>query len=194
MKNNQDRQDKTALLIVDMIADFKFKDGEKLFNNALPVAKRIAHLKDRANRSSIPVIYVNDNYGQWKNDFAATLRAAESSSEGKQIVSVLRPGPDDFYILKPQRSGFFATPLSVLLESLEVSRLIVTGVTTDICVLFTAHDAHMRGFSVSVPADCCAAVEMSDHTIALKMLERVADADIGDSPKITFSKALAEGV
>ena len=173
-------------MIVDMIADFGFEDGEQLFTHALPVARRIADLKKRAAQASVPAIYVNDNYHRWKDDFKATMRSAESSKIGKQIVEILRPDADDFYVLKPQRSGFFGTPLDFLLENLDVSNLIVTGVTTDICVLFTAHDAYMRGYSVSVPGDCSAAVDVHDHQSALRLVARVADADIRDSEDIEF--------
>jgi nicotinamidase-related amidase len=90
-------------------------------------------------------------------------------------------------VLKPQRSGFYETPLSVLLASLEISRLIVTGFTTDICVLFTAHDAYMRGFDVLVPSDCTAAVEGEFHDSALKLMERVANVDTGSSDAIDLT-------
>ena len=128
----------TALLIVDMIADFEFEDGDRIFENALPAARNIAKLKERAKAARIPVIYVNDNYGVWRNNFEATLAEAVRSERGKQIVDLLRPDKDDYHVLKPQRSGFFATPLDVLLTSLGVSTLIMTGISADICVLFTA--------------------------------------------------------
>ena len=186
MKHEKDPNGKTAVLIIDMIADFNFEDGEKLFTHALPVAQKIAELKKRAVKKSVPVIYVNDNYHNWKDDFKATVRTAESSKRGKQIVALLRPTAEDYYVLKPQRSGFFGTPLDFLLENLEVSNLIVTGVTTDICLLFTAHDAYMRGFSVSVPGDCSAAVDVDDHQSALTLLSRVADAETRDSDKLEY--------
>jgi nicotinamidase-related amidase len=183
------RNSGVGILIVDMISDFDFDDGEKLYEAAEPAARRIAKLKERANKNAIPIIYVNDNYGQWKNDFSATVRSAQLSSMGRKIVDIVPPQADDYHVLKPQRSGFFGTPLTVLLECLNVSELVITGVTTDICVLFTAHDAYMRGFSVSVPADCCAAVRREDHESALSTLARIADADIGESEKITLNKA-----
>ena len=186
MKHEKDPKGKTAVLIVDMIADFGFVDGEQLFIHALPTARRIADLKKRAAKASLPVIYVNDNYHKWKDDFKATMRSAESSKSGKQIVDILRPGVDDYYVLKPQRSGFFGTPLDFLLENLNVSNLIVTGVTTDICVLFTAHDAYMRGYAVTVPGDCSAAVDVRDHRSALELIARIADAEICDSDEIKF--------
>ena len=168
---------KTALLIVDMISDFEFEDGEKLCPPALAAAENIRELKKRAKDQRAPVIYVNDNYGHWNEDFRTfAARIRNGSERGRRITDLLAPEEDDLYILKPQRSGFYETPLSVLLQSLKVSNLIICGVTTDMCVLFTAHDAYMRGFQVFVPADCSAAVEPEFHQQAIDLIRRVADA------------------
>ena len=178
---------KTALLIVDMISDFEFDDGEKLCPHAFAAAENIRELKRRAKDHCVPVIYVNDNYGHWEEDFRSFAdRIGSGSDRGRRITELLAPEENDLYILKPQRSGFYETPLSVLLQSLKVSNLIICGVTTDMCVLFTAHDAYMRGFHVYVPADCSAAVEVKYHTEALELLERVAEARIGGSREIDF--------
>ena len=148
----------TALLIIDLISDFSFKDGEKLFPHALQAAENIAALKTKAKASGVPVIFVNDNYGRWNDDFSGYKKyVRENSEKGRKVLGLIEPEADDYFILKPQRSGFYATALGVLLLSLDVSTVIVTGVTTDICVLFTAHDAYMRGFHVGVPGDCSAA-------------------------------------
>src|SRR5215204_1073218 len=150
----------TALVIVDMISDFEFEGAEKLCPHALEAAQNILKLKKRAKANRAPVIYVNDNYGRWNEDFRTMAARIRSGSErGRRITEILAPEDNDLYILKPQRSGFYETPLSVLLQSLRVSNLVICGVTTDICVLFTAHDAYMRGFRVFVPKDCCAAAE-----------------------------------
>lgn len=174
--------DKTALLLVDVISDFEFEDGHRLFENAVPAAKKIADLRRKATTAGLPVIYVNDNFGKWQEDLEKQAeRIIESSAMGRKIVEILRPGSDDYYVLKPQRSGFYETPLAVLLASMEITSLIVTGFSTDICVLFTAHDAYMRGFKVHVPSDCSAAVEEGFHRSALELIERVAHADITPS-------------
>ena len=179
---------KSALLIVDMISDFEFEDGEKLCPHALAAAENIRDLKKRAKDHCMPVIYVNDNYGHWEEDFRSfAARIGSGSNRGRGITELLAPEENDLYILKPQRSGFYETPLSVLLQSLKISNLIICGVTTDMCVLFTAHDAYMRGFQVYVPADCSAAVEVKYHIDALELLERVADARIGSSREIDFA-------
>ena len=100
----------------------------------------------------------------------------------------IRPAENDLYVLKPQRSGFYETPLAVLLESMEISSLILAGVTTDICVLFTAHDAYMRGFSLAVPSDCTAAVEKHYKDHALELIERVTEADVRPSTELDLTR------
>ena len=175
------RERAAALLIVDMIGDFEHEDGEELFLNTLPAAEKLSELARRARHAKVPVIYVNDNYGEWRNDFRATLEGARNSERGRRIIELLEPGPHDYHVLKPQRSGFFSTPLDVLLTSLKVSTLIITGIATDICVLFTANDAYMRGYRVMVPSDCTAAVTADQASETLALLERVADADTSPS-------------
>ncbi len=190
--NEAQMRSDTVLLIIDMITDFHFDDGDALYRNSIPAAERIAKLRKRAKESGVPVIYVNDNYNDWTKDFDALIeRVTADSEKGRKIVDLVRPDEDDYYILKPQRSGFYATPLGVLLLSMNVSKIIITGVTTDICVLFTAHDAHMRGFSVQIPSDCAAAVEEEHHKFALDFLQRVADVEVLNSEDISFDKPAA---
>ena len=178
-----------ALLIVDMINDFQYEGGDLLFARTLPVAKRIVRLRERAHDARVPVIYVNDNFAKWHDTFQTTIETiAHASDRGREIVALMRPENDDYYVLKPDRSGFYETPLEILLADLGVKELVITGVTTDICVLFTAHDAHMRDLKVAVPSDCTTAIKPAHKMQALQLLERVADADTRPSDKIRFSR------
>src|SRR5215207_5141492 len=100
-----------ALLILDMLSDFDFEDGEKLFPQALEAAPHIAELKKKARAASAAVIYVNDNYGRWNEDFHTYVRNVKNNSDkGRQIIDLIGPDGDDMFVLKPQRSGFYATP------------------------------------------------------------------------------------
>jgi nicotinamidase-related amidase len=64
---------------------------------------------------------------------------------------LLLPAADDYFVLKPKRSGFFFTTLDILLEYLRARTLILTGFTADDCVLFTASGAYLRDFHLIVP-------------------------------------------
>jgi nicotinamidase-related amidase len=179
-----------AVLLIDVINDFEFEDGEELFKQTLPVAEHIAELKKRAKQRGVPIIYVNDNFGKWQSDFRKLLdHCLNGNVRGKPIVELLKPDEDDYFVLKPKHSGFYSTTLAILLEYLQVKTLILTGVTADICVLFTANDAYMRDYSLMVPADCVASVNLDENRHALKHMQRVLKADARPSAKISFDEA-----
>jgi nicotinamidase-related amidase len=179
-----------ALLLIDLISDFEFVDGKQLFEQTLPVARSIAQLKKRAKQAGVPVIYVNDNFGKWQSDFRKLLEhCLNDNVRGKPIVQLLKPEEDDYFVLKPKHSGFHSTTLTTLLHYLQVKTLIFTGVTADICVLFTANDAYMRDYDICVPADCVASVKAEENRWALDYMQRVLKADIRPSTDIHFDKA-----
>ena len=171
-----------ALIIVDVINDLDFEGGDKVLENALPMARRLAKLATRAREEGIAVIYVNDNFGRWRSDFRALLdHCRKESVRGREIAEILAPDKTDYFVLKPKHSGFFSTTLDTLLEYLHVKTLIICGLTTDRCVLFTASDAHMRDLHLLVPEDCSAADTEDHHRQAMKMMERVLGADTSSS-------------
>ena len=167
-----------ALLIIDMINDLEFDEGEQLLKSALPAAQNIARLKRRFAAAQLPVIYANDNFGKWKSDFRGQVdRCLQADVRGKPLVQCLQPEEEDYFVLKPKHSAFYATTLDVLLQHLQVKRLVITGVATDICVLFTANDAYMRDFQLAIPADCVAANSQQISEAALQLMHRVLKAD-----------------
>ena len=193
LHGNAPDKSKVALLLIDMISDFEFPDGEKLFKHALPMAKKLLSLKKKAKKFGVPIIYVNDNFGRWQSNFNNLLEhALDESVRGSEISTILKPEDDDYFVLKPKHSGFFSTTLEVLLEYLEVNTLILTGVTTDICILFTANDAYVRDFNLFIPSDCAAAINKKDHQHTLKFAERVLKVNTQLSTSIDFGKLKSE--
>jgi nicotinamidase-related amidase len=171
-----------ALLLIDFINDFEFEDGKALLRHALPAAKRTAALKSRVRNAAIPVIYVNDNFGKWQSNFSKLItHCLEDNVRGRPVVELLQPADDDYFVLKPKQSGFYASTLDILLAYLQVETLIITGVAGNICVLFTAHDAYMRDFHLIIPADCIASQTVQENTSALKHMNSVLKADIRPS-------------
>lgn len=179
-----------ALLLIDVISDFEFEDGAKLFKNALPMARKLAVLREKAKKANVPVIYVNDNFGKWQSNFKSLLEhAIHEKVRGSEIVNLLKPDEEaDYFVLKPKNSGFYSTTLEILLEHLQCSTLILTGVATDNCILFTANDAYLRDFNLIVPGDCVASVNEAENKHALKHLKRVLKADTRPSDKINFDE------
>ena len=183
-----------ALLIVDVINAMEFEGGEELFRNALPMAGRLRTLAERARGADVPVIYVNDNFGRWRSDFRALLdHCVSGETRGSEIARLLTPQKADYFVLKPKHSGFFSTTLDTLLEYLHAKTVILTGLTTDLCVLFTASDAHMRDLHIVVPADCCAAASTENHEMALELLRTSLNADVRLSGEIDFRELAARG-
>ncbi|WP_437204569.1 cysteine hydrolase family protein [Planctomicrobium sp. SH664] len=186
-----DDQSCVALLLIDVINDLEFPEGEQLLRSALPMAKRIAELKRRAVAADVPVIYCNDNFGQWRSDFQAQVdHCLHDGVRGEPITKQLQPQSSDYFILKPKHSGFHCTPLSLLLESLQAETLVLTGLAGNICVLFTAHDAYMRNFRIYVPADCVASNTPEENEAALQQMQKIVKADIRNSTEIDFDKLL----
>lgn len=176
---------KCALILIDMISDFEFEDGEKLFQYALPAAKKLAELKSFLKKKNIPVIYVNDNYGKWQEDFKSNVEHCLTNDvRGQEIVSLLKPDNDDYYILKPKHSAFYKTAFEHLLEQLKIETLILSGISTDICVLFTANDAYMREYKIIIPEDCVAAVTEENTKYALNYIKNNLDAEVANSANL----------
>jgi nicotinamidase-related amidase len=175
----------TALLILDMMNRFDFPGGEVLARKSVPVAKTIKKLKSRFQRKDLPVIYVNDNCGEWRSDWRRIFNmCSEPKARGREVARILRPDPTDYFILKPKHSGFYMTTLELLLAELDVSQLVLTGVAGNICVLFTAHDAHMREFDVVVPRDCIASNSETDTRFALRQLKTALKISIERSEDV----------
>lgn len=185
---------KTALLVIDMITDLDFAQGAAIRDKAEALAGRIAALAAQARMAGVPVVYVNDNYGQWHSERSRLIaHCLRPDSRGRDVVRRLLPQEDDYFVIKPQFSGFYATNLPVLLPKLGASRLILTGIAADMCVLFTAADAHMRDYALWVPADCVASASDDHAGWALESMRSSMEAQIADSGGDALARWIAAG-
>jgi len=180
--------EKAALLLIDVINSFDFEGCEGLVRAAEQAAPKITALRERCRQCATPVIYVNDNFGRWRSDFQATVAlCSQPEQPGSGVTRALVPGKDDYFILKPRHSAFFCTALELLLQQLKVKRLVLVGFATNICVLYTANDAHMRGYEVAVPRDCTASNSPDLTERALAQMELVSCADTRQSSLLDLS-------
>jgi nicotinamidase-related amidase len=180
---------RVVLLLIDVINDLEFVGGAELLRHALPAAKRIAALKKRCSEAGIPAVYVNDNFGKWRSDFKKLIsHCLKDKTRGRKIVELLKPKPEDYFVLKPKHSGFYSTTLHLLLQHLGAETLILTGLTGDICILFTAGDAHMRDYHLIIPRDCVVSQDKKENQRALQLMERVLEADVRDPDKLNLDK------
>ena len=163
-----------ALLLIDVINDLDFPGSEALVKAAETASRPLARLAARARKAGVPVVYVNDNFGRWRSDWRTVVaECVAEDAPGRRVSQRLHPTDDDFFVLKPKHSGFFATPLDILLRYLRVDTLVLAGFAADICILATANDAYMRDYRVIVPRDCVASNTRAKTAFTLREVREV---------------------
>ncbi|MET3438964.1 isochorismatase family cysteine hydrolase [Sphingomonas sp. 1185] len=183
-----------ALIVIDMINDLDFEGGEDLREPAEAAAQRIVALRDAADEAGVPVIYVNDNFGHWHSERSSIIAHCDrEDSPGRALIAALRPRDRDYFVVKPQFSGFYATNLPVLLPQLGGTRVILTGVAADICVLFTAADAHMREYDLWVPGDAVASESDAHRRWALEIMRHSMCAETRPTDELALADWLSPG-
>lgn len=189
MKTTKVESKRTALLLIDIINHFEFTNGDQVLRQALRIRDHIAELKTNALRAKIPVLYVNDNFGDWHSEKSALISyCMRPGARGCRFVEKLLPGDQDYFVLKPMHSAFYQSPLEQLLKRLRRDRLILAGLTTDSCIIATAHDANMRDFTLHVPSDCSSARTQAEHRAAIQYLQSTIGANVQPASALRFPK------
>jgi nicotinamidase-related amidase len=171
-----------ALLLVDVVNDFRHEDGEALLRSFRSRHPALVAALRGAREEGVPVIYANDNRGVWDGDAPALVRAAVADGLAGDLVAAIAPAPGDRFLLKPRYSAFDHTPLELLLETLRVERLRLAGTATEMCVTETAIDASRRGLAVTVLADACASIDREREAAALRFLQTVLGVEVSATP------------
>jgi nicotinamidase-related amidase len=173
----------TALLVIDMLNAYRHKDAELLVSNVAEIIDPMVGLISRAReREGVDLIYVNDNYGDFTADHTEIVRSA-LDGEHPDLVEPIAPDEGALFLEKVRHSAFYSTALDYLLRRLETKRLILTGQVTEQCILYTALDAYLRHFTVTVPPDAVAAILPDLGQAALQMMERNMRAEISPAEK-----------
>ena len=165
-----------ALIVLDVVTTFEHEDGERLLSSMRERVPALRGALDHARRR-MPVLYVNDARGCWDGDAPGHVKRA-CSGPGGDVVRAVAPAPGDRFLFKPRYSGFDGTPLAHVLRDLEVTRLVLAGAATEMCVAQTGIDAREQGFQVTVLQDACATVEPANERISLAYLEHVTGSVI----------------
>lgn len=160
-----------ALLVIDMLNAYEHEDADALAASVTDVLAPLSGLIDRAReRDDVDVIYVNDNYG----DFTASRNDIVHQAVGGARPDLVKPIVPDAgwpFLEKVRHSAFYATSLEYLLRRLETKSIILTGQVTEQCILYTALDAYIRHFDVTVPSDAVAHIDAELGKAALRMMQ-----------------------
>jgi nicotinamidase-related amidase len=168
---------KTALLIIDILNPFDFEHGRTLAEHTTKAVEPLKSLRANCHEKEIPIIYINDHYNLWQADLEKIYKKC-LNDRSQPVIDPLKPGQNDYFLIKPKHSAFYGTALNTLLHSLKVDTLILTGIAGNICVLFTANDAYMREFNLIIPKDCIASVSEDDNKYAIEMMRNVLKAEV----------------
>ena len=171
---------KEALLIIDMLNDFVLEGAPLEVPETRKIIPVIKKEISEARAKGIPVIYICDAHDKNDKEFSKFGWPAHAvkGTKGAQVVDELIPQPNDIIIKKTTYSGFYNTKLSETLKSLDINSLRLTGCVTHICIMFTASDAVLRDYKVTVVANGVAGLSKEDHDAALRIMRNVLGVEV----------------
>ena len=170
-----------------MLSDYDFPGAERVIRTAEPAVQRIRAARDAADEAGVRVVYANDIHDQWSCS-TEQLCARAMQGSAPELVEPLLPRAGDAFMHKGQHSAFYGTPLAHLLHEEEIDDLVLTGQVTEQCVLYTALDAHVRDYAITVLEDAVISLDEELGTPALRMMERNMGARV--IPTARFSRSL----
>ncbi len=171
-----------ALLVIDMLNDFVDEKGSLRVPDTEAVLPRVVQEVADARARGEAVVYVCDAHQPDDPEFSRMgwPPHAVRGTWGARVVEALEPRPLDPVVEKTTYSGFHGSDLDRVLREREARTVRLVGCVTNICVLYTAADAAMRGYEVEVVRDAVAGLDPGDHAFALRQMERVLGARLVD--------------
>ncbi|TLD43231.1 MAG: Nicotinamidase [Candidatus Jettenia ecosi] len=167
-----------AIIIADMLNDFVNEHAPLEVPKSRMIIDPIRAEIKKARKKRVPIIYCCDAHKNNDREFQLWPRHAVKGTEGAQVIWQLEPQKEDYMIAKTSYSCFYKTSLDTLLKKLGITGVMITGVVTNICVLYTAAEAYMRGYKIVIPQDCVAALTQSEHQFVLQQMKRIFHAKI----------------
>ncbi len=162
---------KPAIIVVDMLKD-NFKENPKnpFYQEGRAILPNLRSLLEKGREKGFPIIFACDSF--LKDDFIFRGRMKPHSlrgSKGAEVIDELNPQATDFILPKRRFSAFFKTDLDQTLRTFGIDTIVVTGMTTEVCVLMTAMDGLCHDFSVILVEDCCASRSRELHQSCLNL-------------------------
>lgn len=176
---------RNALIVIDMLNTYDHPDAEILIPSVREALPRIVGLIERARDEGVPVIYVNDNFGEWRSHHGEIIQTTLSGPH-RDLVEPVLPDDDSLFVIKARHSIFYETPLTYLLSQLDVDHVVLCGQVTEQCVLYSALDAHIRHLDVTIPDDAVAHIHKDLAQASLQMMERNMNASIRKAATVEF--------
>lgn len=179
------KEDKTAILVIDMQNDSVRPDGALPAEGAEDIIDNVVRLLQIGRKNNIPVIFITHTHRKDLSDFGIAHYFEPPSviegTEGAEIIEELQLEDDDIIVKKTRYDAFFKTELDLILRQKHIKNLIVCGVLTDGCVLGTVQHARSLDYKVLLLSDCTAGTTHEKHEAALDILStycvRVSDVE-----------------
>jgi nicotinamidase-related amidase len=177
---------KSALIVVDMLNEYDHEDAEVLVDSVRAALPAMRGLVERARREETPIVYVNDNYGDWSAGRPEIVERA-IAGRARDLVEPIAPADGTWFIAKARHSIFYETQLEYLLREQEIERVVLVGQVTEQCILYSALDAYVRHFGVAVPCDAVAGIHADLADAALRMMQRNMRADVARAEDVQLT-------
>lgn len=163
---------KHAIIVVDMLKG-GIGSNPAVKSESEKIIPNIQRLLGKSRGLNIPIIYACDSF--LPQDFIFTGKMPPHSvrgTEGVEVIDELRPVKGDMILEKRRFSAFFRTDLDMTLRTLGVDTIVVSGMNTHVCVMFTAWDGLANDFNAILLEDCCAAPKSEIHDAAIDLYRR----------------------
>lgn len=137
---------------------------------------RVRRTIDLARAAGVPVVWIQEVHKRSMVDIGRELDGAEGphcleGDDGTEIAAWLDPQPEEFVIRKRRYSAFFGTELEIVLKAYKADTVLLVGGLTDVCIHYTAVDAHQHDYHVRVLTDCVGGSSQDAHNAALQAVE-----------------------
>lgn len=175
---------KTSLVIIDMLNDFVKEKGTLVVPAAQNLIPNQTRLLNESRELGVQVLYLTDNHQPDDHEFEKWPPHAIVGTWGSKIIDELKPEDNIPVIPKRRYSGFFGTDLDLRLRERGVETIVLVGVLTDICVMYTSADASSRGYDVVIVSDATASTSENNHQFALQHMKEVLGLHIATTDEI----------